>query len=78
MMTDMSAFSDSDLLSITLAVSAAAETSYRDDRLRTASQQYRLAAKLWGALGSPLNASKHTYRARVAEEELRDALGETA
>ena len=40
-----------DMTGLALAVSAAASASYHDDRLRTAIDEYKLAVRLWGALG---------------------------
>ena len=42
-----------DLIDLTLAVSAAAASSYCDDRLTAAASQYAIAARLWAVAGYP-------------------------
>lgn len=70
-------FSRSDLLSIALAVSAAAASSEEDERLNTAATQYRLAAKLWAASNYQRRAADQRQLAVACEGKAFEARMDT-
>lgn len=58
-----------DLTNLALAVSAAADASYRDDRLHVAATQHSLAARIWAELGYDKNAKQHSVLAEQIRHE---------
>ena len=58
-----------DLTNLALAVSAAADASYRDDRLHVAATQHSLAARLWAEIGYDKTAREHSVLADKIRNE---------
>jgi hypothetical protein len=77
-MTDTLNLSRLDVINLAMAVSAAATSSYCDERLTTASVQHHLAARLWFEAGYDRKADTHRHTAQAIAQEVADlAAGET-
>lgn len=70
-------FSKTDIFNLALAVSAAASSSYIDERLSTSATEHSLAAKLWNKAGNQTLATRHSWLAQsIGQEMIELAAGE--
>jgi len=69
-------FSSRDVLNLALAVSAAATSSYIDERLSTAATEHSLAAQLWSKAGNQTLATRHSMLAQSIGQEMIELASE--
>lgn len=67
-----------ELINLALAVSAAAQEAYSDERFVTASTNHTLAARLWAQAGYNAKAATHTGLAAAIDLEAVEAAVQAA